>query len=155
GARPAQGVEDPRQGPPRARRAARPSWLRRRDVPARVWQTLAGLIVLLLLAVLGLDQWQARHGESSLFGLPWPAVADVPPTIGYEPRRLRAQPVSLSDAPPNGTRVAVIVNRLEVQREVLEALRDLGRPVTVALLPGSTSTAVARIAARSGMEVLL
>jgi len=126
-------------------------------VPARVWQTLAGLIVLLLLAVLGLDQWQARHGESSLFGLPWPAIADVPPTIGYEPRRLRlrAQPVSLSDAPPNGTRVAVIVNQLEAQREVLEALRDLGRPVTVALLPGSTSTAVARGAARSGMEVLL
>ena len=37
-------------------------------MPARVWQALAGIIVLLLIAVVGLDQWQARRGEASLFG---------------------------------------------------------------------------------------
>ncbi len=37
-------------------------------MPARVWQALAGIIILLLIAVVGLDQWQARSGEASLFG---------------------------------------------------------------------------------------
>jgi len=124
-------------------------------VPARVWQALAGLIALLLLAVLGLDQWQAHHGESSLFGLAWPAIGAAPSTGGLERRRPRTQPVSLSDVPPGGARVAVIVNQLGAQRDVLEALREAARPVTVALLPGSTSPAIAREAARSGMEVLL
>ncbi|HKW95506.1 MAG TPA: hypothetical protein VJX92_26705, partial [Methylomirabilota bacterium] len=38
-------------------------------MPARVWQALAGLIAVLLIAVVGLDQWQARRGEPSLFGV--------------------------------------------------------------------------------------
>src|SRR3990172_593518 len=42
-------------------------------MPARVWQALAGLIVLLLAAVIGLDQWQARRGEASLFAFSWTA----------------------------------------------------------------------------------
>jgi polysaccharide deacetylase 2 family uncharacterized protein YibQ len=120
-----------------------------------VWQALAGLIALLLLAVIGLDQWQARHGESSLFGVSWPASSGALPAVSLEPRRPRAQRISLSDGPPGGARVAVIVNQVGTRRDVLEALRDLARPVTVALAPGSTSTAIAREATRSGLEVLL
>ena len=37
-------------------------------MPARVWTALAGLIAVLLIAVVGLDQWQSRRGEPSLFG---------------------------------------------------------------------------------------
>jgi polysaccharide deacetylase 2 family uncharacterized protein YibQ len=120
-----------------------------------VWQALAGLIALLSLAVLGLDQWQARHGESSLFGLSRPAIDAAPPAAGLALRRPRAQPVSLSDVSAGGARVAVIVNQLGARRDVLEALRELARPITVALPPESSSTAIAREAARSGLEVLL
>ena len=69
-ARPAEGHEDPGQGPAGTGRAPGPDPLggRREPMPARVWQALAGIIILLLIAVVGLDQWQARRGEASLFG---------------------------------------------------------------------------------------
>src|SRR5262249_49780045 len=81
-------------------------------MPARVWTALAGLITVLLVAVVGLDQWQARRGEASLFGLPWraspppaasapvlPRLKDLPPPPAVvvfvggaaEPRRLPAR----------------------------------------------------------------
>jgi len=57
-------------------------------MPARVWQALAGIIILLLIAVIGLDQWQARGGEASLFGSDLfgraargPAVPTAPATL--------------------------------------------------------------------------
>ena len=37
-------------------------------MPARVWQALAGLIALLLVAVVALDQWQARRSSASPSG---------------------------------------------------------------------------------------
>jgi uncharacterized protein len=124
-------------------------------MPARVWQALAGLIVLLLVAVVGLDQWQARHGEASLFGLPWPARRDVPPpTTGGEPRRLTVETISVPRAPV-GSRVAVIVDQIGARRDVFDALRDLVRPVTLALLPLPAAASIAREASRSGMETLL
>jgi uncharacterized protein len=122
-------------------------------MPARVWQALAGIIVLLLLAVVGLDQWQVRRGEASLFGLEF---------LGRAPRRTAAAPPSLRSAPepspltPGAPRIAVIVDDLGARRDVLDGLREIRRPLTVAVLPGlPLSAAIARDAARSGMEVLL
>jgi uncharacterized protein len=123
-------------------------------MPARVWQALAGLIGLLLVAVVGLDQWQTRHGESSLFGLPWPARHEPRSAISGEPHRLAVELVSLTRAPV-GSRVAVIVDQIGERRDVFEALRDLGRPVTLALLPLPAAASLAREASRSGMEILL
>jgi uncharacterized protein len=52
--------------------------------------------------------------------------------------------------------VAVIVDELGSRREALESLRNLGRPVAVAILPGrSHSQAIAREASVQGMEILL
>jgi len=80
-------------------------------MPVRVWQALAGIIVLLLIAVVGLDQWQARSGEASLFG------SDL---FGRGSRRPAAPaPATLSRSlpeavplPPGAPRVAVIVDDL-------------------------------------------
>ena len=124
-------------------------------MPARVWRALVGLIVLLLIAVVGLDQWQARRGEASLFAVPWLARRSGAPVSGAEPRR---PPVGETAKPPahGGPRVAVIVDGMGGRRDVFESVRDLGRPVTVALLPAlPLAQSIAREALRSGMEVLL
>jgi polysaccharide deacetylase 2 family uncharacterized protein YibQ len=122
-------------------------------MPTRVWQALAGIIVLLLLAVVGLDQWQARRGEPSLFGLE---------LLGRAPRRTAATSPTVRSAPepaplaPGAPRIAVIVDDLGARRDVLDGLREIRRPLTVAVLPGlPLSAAIARDAARAGMEVLL
>jgi polysaccharide deacetylase 2 family uncharacterized protein YibQ len=52
--------------------------------------------------------------------------------------------------------VAVIVDDLGSQRDILDGLREIRRSLTVAVLPGRPlSAALAREAARAGMEVLL
>ncbi len=123
-------------------------------MPARVWRALAGLIVLLLVAVVGLDQWQARRGEASLFGLGWasrrfhasPAPSSPRPAPGGDP----------AAAPVGTPRVAIIVDDLGSRRDVFELLRELRRPLAVAVRPGlPLSAAIAREASRAGMEVLL
>jgi polysaccharide deacetylase 2 family uncharacterized protein YibQ len=129
-------------------------------VPARVWQALAGLIVLLLIAVVGLDQWQARRGEASLFGRgllgssPPRMVAPAPPPL---PRPDAALEAAAPTPPPSGApRVAVIVDDLGGRRDVFDVLREIRRPLTVAVLPAlPLSASIARDAFRSGMEVLL
>ncbi len=124
-------------------------------MPARVWQALAALIVLLLAAVVGLDQWQARRGEASLFGLSWPAPRAVTPPPNGEPRRPSGEPVIPLSA-TGGPRVAIIVDEVGAGRDVFESLRDLGRRLTVAVLPGlPLAQSIARAALRGGMEVLL
>jgi polysaccharide deacetylase 2 family uncharacterized protein YibQ len=120
-------------------------------MPARVWQALAGLIGLLLIAVVGLDQWQVRRGEASLFGLSWPSRRSVPSPAGREPGRLTIEPVSA----PGASRVAVIVDQVGARHDVFESLRDLRRPITLAVLPVPPAAAIAREALRNGMEVLL
>ena len=124
-------------------------------MPARVWHALVGLIVLLLVAVVGLDQWQARRGEASLFRVSWPTRGtDEPPPRG-EPSRPSAGEATRTLA-RGGPRVAVIVHEMGGRRDVFESLRGLGRPVTLAFLPGlPLSSSIAREASRSGMEVLL
>src|SRR5260370_31293150 len=128
-------------------------------MPARVWTALAGLIVVLLVAVVGLDQWQARRGEASLFGLPWSSSPTPSVAPGPQPRRARASTAAPQPAPPVATgspRVAVIVDDLGARRDVFDPLRDIRRPLTVAVLPGlRLSGWTAREAAQAGMEVLL
>src|SRR5215472_12666394 len=125
-------------------------------MPARVWTALAGLITVLLVAVVGLDQWQSRRGEASLFGLPWRAApppaasAPVVPKVHREP--LPAVPPGAAGAP----RIAVVVDDLGARRDVFDGLREIRRPLTVAVLPGlPLSEWTAREATQSGMEVLL
>ncbi|HME95962.1 MAG TPA: divergent polysaccharide deacetylase family protein [Methylomirabilota bacterium] len=125
-------------------------------MPARVWQALAGIIMLLLIAVVGLDQWQARRGEASLFGSDLLARREsrpAPPDVSPRGRPLVAE----SAAPPPGApRVAIIVDELGGRRDVFDSLREIRRPLTVAVQPAlPLSGAIARDAVRSGMEVLL
>ena len=149
-------------------------------MPARVWTALAGLIAVLLVAVVGLDQWQSRRGEVSLFGLPWlssPAPATPPrapadPKLRDSPPARSASPLApaspvppvppaprssqSSPAPVTAPRVAVIVDNLGGRRDVFDPLRDIRRPLTVAILPGlPLSEWTAREAAQAGMEVIL
>jgi uncharacterized protein len=137
-------------------------------MPARVWTALAGLIAVLLVAVVGLDQWQSRRGEVSLFGLPWlsspaPATPSRAPAAP-KPRNLLATrsaspALPASQAPPapvSAPRVAVIIDNLGARRDVFDPLRDIRRPLTVAILPGlPLSEWTAREAAQAGMEVIL
>jgi polysaccharide deacetylase 2 family uncharacterized protein YibQ len=126
-------------------------------MPTRVWHALVGLIVLLLAAVVGLDQWQARRGEASLFGVSWPVRGSgLPPPEGESRSSPLAEQEHMARVARGGPRVAVIVDGIGGHREVFDALRDLGRPVTLALLPElPLSRSIAREATRSGMEVLL
>ena len=73
-------------------------------MPAGVWKALAGIIAALLIAVVALDQWQARHGLASLF---WNAGRPA-----AEARPARPAP-TLPPAPPvtdGAPRLAIIVD---------------------------------------------
>jgi uncharacterized protein len=137
-------------------------------MPARVWTALAGLIAVLLVAVVGLDQWQSRRGEVSLFGLPWlSSPAPATPSRASTAPKLRDPLLArtASSAPPappappapvTAPRVAVIIDNLGARRDVFDPLRDIRRPLTVAVLPGlPLSEWTAREAAQAGMEVIL
>ena len=137
-------------------------------MPARVWTALAGLIAILLVAVVGLDQWQSRSGAASLFGLPWlsssapatPSRAPAAPKLRDPlPVRSASPAPSVPPAPPDpvtAPRVAVVIDNLGARRDVFDPLRDIRRPLTVAILPGlPLSEWTAREAAQAGMEVIL
>ena len=122
-------------------------------MPARVWKALAGLIVLLLIAVIGLDQWQARRGEASIFGFWMGALRATAPVPTTPPR---PAPEPATPAAGGAPRVAIIVDDLGSRRDVFDLVRDLRRPVAIAVLPGMPlSASIAREASRAGMEVLL
>jgi hypothetical protein len=124
-------------------------------MPVRVWQALAGIIVLLLVAVVGLDQWQARSGEASLFGSDLFARGPRRPAAPAPETLVRALPAPAPPA-PGAPRVAIIVDDLGSRRDVFDTLREIRRPLTVAVLPAlPLSAAIARDASRAGMEVLL
>src|SRR5258706_13812988 len=103
-------------------------------MPARVWQALAGIITLLLIAVVGLDQWQARGGETSLFG------SDL---FGRAPRRPPPPaPVALARALPGATPLppgappgAVLVDDLGGRPGGFAVPQEITRPRTGAGLP--------------------
>jgi polysaccharide deacetylase 2 family uncharacterized protein YibQ len=116
--------------------------------------------MVLLVAVVGLDQWQARRGETSLFGLPWRASPTPAASAPATPKPREPSPaISSPPTPPGLTgspRIAVIIDDLGARRDVFDVLRDLRRPLTVAVLPGLPLSAwTAREAAQAGMEVLL
>ena len=126
-------------------------------MPARVWQALVGIIVLLLIAVVGLDQWQVHRGEASLFGADLLGLGRSRTVTSTSAPRSRSYPLLETAPPPPGApRVAVIVDELGRRRDVFDLLREIRRPLTVAVQPAlPLSTSIARDAFRSGMEVLL
>ena len=98
-------------------------------MPAGVWKALAGIIAALLLAVVALDQWQARHGLASVFWNPGRPAAEArpvrtAPTLPPAPRVTEGAP-----------RLAIIVDDLGSRRDVFDLVRELGRPVAVGVLP--------------------
>jgi uncharacterized protein len=123
-------------------------------MPSWIWKGMAGVIVLLLAAVVGLDRWQTTQGEPSLFRLARSTLSRAWPVTGPGTPRARALPEPA--AGPAGARVAVIVDDLGGRRDVFESLVGLGRPLSVAVLPElPLSTAIARAAVRAGIEVLI
>jgi polysaccharide deacetylase 2 family uncharacterized protein YibQ len=122
-------------------------------MPARVWQALAGIIMLLLIAVVGLDQWQARGGETSLFGSDLLGGAPRSPPLRLHRARAHMPEAARCRRVRPGGRV---VDDLGSRRDVFDVLREIRRPLTVAVLPAlPLSAAIARDASRAGMEVLL
>src|SRR2546426_6133718 len=131
-------------------------------MPARVWTALAGLIVVLLVAVVGLDRGRAGGGEPGFSVRRWRPPPRRSGAPGPQPRRATgaaggtAPPQPAPPVPAGSPRVAVIVDDLGARRDVFDPLRDVRRPLTVAVLPGlPLSEWTAREAAQAGMEVLL
>ena len=119
-------------------------------MPAGVWKALAGIIGALLIAVVALDQWQARHGLASLF---WNSSRPA-----AEARPIRTAP-TLPPPPPvsdGAPRLAIIVDDLGSRHDVFDLVRELGRPVAVGVLPELPLSAwIAGEASRVGLEVLV
>src|SRR5262249_45018421 len=127
-------------------------------MPARVWTALAGRLTGWRLAVGGLAQWRPRRGGPSLSGPPWraspPPAASAP--VLPRPKDLSPPPAAPSPGRAGALRIAVIVDDLGARRDVFDGLREIRRPLTVAVLPGlPLSEWTAREATQSGMEVLL
>ena len=120
-------------------------------MPAGVWKALAGFIAVLVLAVVALDQWQARQGLASLFWSPGRPTAEARPA--------RVLAVGLPPAPPAASgapRMAIIVDDLGSRRDVFDLVRDIRRPLAVGVLPDLPLSAwIAAEASRVGLEVLL
>ena len=111
---------------------------------------------MLLIAVVGLDQWQSRRGEASLFGLPWRASPPPAASAPVVPKAAREPLPAVPPGPAGVPRIAVVVDDLGARRDVFDGLREIRRPLTVAVLPGlPLSEWTAREALQSGMEVLL
>lgn len=73
-----------------------------------------------------------------------------------KPRELPPPPAAPSPGVTSALRIAVIVDDLGARRDVFDGLREIRRPLTVAVLPGlPLSEWTAREATQSGMEVLL
>jgi polysaccharide deacetylase 2 family uncharacterized protein YibQ len=72
------------------------------------------------------------------------------------PKDLSPPPAAPSPGRAGALRIAVIVDDLGARRDVFDGLREIRRPLTVAVLPGlPLSEWTAREATQSGMEVLL
>ncbi len=112
------------------------------------------------MAVVALDQWQARHGAPSLLGLSLfraaPVTAVAPsgaPPSGARPAR---RPLPPPPEPTGTARLAVIVDDLGGRRDAFDLVKEIGRPIAVAVLPDlPLSASISTEAARLGLEVLL
>ena len=119
-------------------------------MPAGVWKALAGFIAVLAIAVIALDQWQAHQGLTSLFWGPGRPTAEA----------RAARPATTLPPAPAGSercpRLAVIVDDLGSRRDVFDLVREIGRPLSVGVLPDLPLSAwIAAEASRVGLEVLL
>jgi polysaccharide deacetylase 2 family uncharacterized protein YibQ len=120
-------------------------------MPARVWGVCLGLIALLLVAVVGLDAWQTRHGETSIFGVTWGRSAALLPV----PRRAPSPSPPVSVA-PGTARLAVVIDGFGARQDIFEQAAGLGRPLTIAVLSElPLSGRLARDGERLGFEVLV
>ncbi len=120
-------------------------------MPARVWTFCLGLIALLILAVVGLDAWQTRQGESSIFGLTWGRGERV----GVTPPRASA-PRPPAPVEAGIARLAVVIDGFGARQDLFEQAAGIGRPLTIAVLPElPLSERIARDAGRAGFEVLV
>lgn len=119
-------------------------------MPARAWAVCLGLIALLFVAVVGLDAWQTRQGESSLFGLSW-----------GRPERAASRPARPSPAPPPPAepgiaRMALVIEGFGARQDLYDQAASLDRPLALAVLPElPLSERIARDATRAGLEVLV
>src|SRR5262249_15129472 len=91
---------------------------------------------------------QTQRGAASILGLPWSHAAGRPATRPAPPAgRARAG---------GGGRIAVVVDELGSRGDVVARLLALGRPLTLAVLPGlAPSRQIARDGARAGLELLV
>ena len=125
---------------------------------AKLWRVLIGLTLLVGVLVVGLDRWQARRGEASVFTLFW--------SLGS--RALQKDPgqaASRAKIPPprrelvadkSGARLVIIIDDLGYRQDLFEALKEFRRPLTLAVLPDlPLSKRIATEAPALGMEVLL
>jgi polysaccharide deacetylase 2 family uncharacterized protein YibQ len=123
-------------------------------MPAGVWKALVGVIAVLVVAVVALDQWQTRQGLTSLFWSPGRPVAEARAARAVTglPQGLPPSPPAASGAP----RMAIIVDDLGSRRDVFDLVREIGRPLAVGVLPDLPLSAwIAAEASRMGLEVLL
>jgi polysaccharide deacetylase 2 family uncharacterized protein YibQ len=119
-------------------------------MPARVWGFCLGLIAVLAIAVVGLDAWQTRQGETSIFGLGWGRDHAAP----APPRRAAAVPPP-APVEPGIARLVVVVEGFGARQDLFDQLAAIDRPLTVAVLPAlPLSSRLAREAAQAGFEVL-
>jgi len=119
---------------------------------ARAWTLCLGLIAFLLVAVVGLDAWQARQGQPSLFGLPWTGGERAAPA--QEPERSVDPPPAAVE--PGINRVAVVVDGFGARQDLFDQAAGVDRRLAIAVLPElPLSQRIARVAARAGFEVLV
>ena len=111
-------------------------------MPAGVWKALAGLIAVLAVAVVALDQWQVAPGPDA-------ACSSEPGASrrGSPARPCRQRPAAAGagggERAPRAA-LAIIVDDLGSRRDVFDLVRDIGRPLAVGVLPGSAAVGVDR-----------
>jgi polysaccharide deacetylase 2 family uncharacterized protein YibQ len=120
-------------------------------MPARAWAVCLGLILVLLVAVVGLDAWQARQGEPSILGIRWGRGGE-----GEPPDPGRRGPLGSAPREPGVARLAVIVEGFGGRQDLVDQVAGIDRALTIAVLPElPLSARTAREAARAGFEVLV
>lgn len=120
-------------------------------MPARAWAVCLGLILVLLVAVVGLDAWQARQGEPSILGIHW---SRRPGGDGLD--RVGSAPLGSVPSDPGVARLAVIVEGFGSRQDLVDQVAGIERALTIAVLPElPLSVRTAREAMRAGFEVLV
>lgn len=128
-------------------------------IEVRLWRILLGLVLLLGVLVVGLDRWQARRGEASVFTLFWSLGSRTSQRdSGQAASRAKIPPPSRREqvADKSGARLVIIIDDLGYRQDLFEALKKFRRPLTLAVLPDlPLSKRIAGEAPGLGMEVLL